>query len=504
MRSRAWFIALLLAGLLPALALMLAGLREPLHGEHVFRQAHVAGNVEKFVRDGLSLRPAAYNQDVPGALFDFPAYSWLVAAFCRATGAPPVPAARAASVLVFVLCLVALDAVWRAAGLRRAARLAGLLACAWAPLDLFYFQVPLPDGLALLLGLVSVVCWLRLERCARGPRRLAWLLALLASALLATLIKNPLYLPFALGLGCDRLARRGPRGLWTRELALLAAALVAAVVGFKLYSNAVNQTAGFLPREEAEAFFGTWQDRLRPRFWRALGQAFSTRVCPPATLALVLGGLAVTLWRPRARAGLRLGLLAGALVALALFFNRHREHAYYQLPFVPILAGFAGGLPALGLALARRRRSRALAALTAAAGLGLALLVARQGAAGLALMKANWQPLVAERGDWIAAQTRPDDFVVYVLGLRDDNWDPAPLYFARRDGFNLSRAQVGHARLAELHRRFAGRYARFLVYCPPVALPELEGRLARLGGRPIAEGVPGRIYRLEPAWLRPD
>lgn len=504
MRSRAWFPALLLAGLLPALALMLAGLGQPLHGEHVFRQAHVAGNVEKFVRDGLSLRPSAYNQDVPGALFEFPAYSWLVAAFCRATGAAPVPAARAASVLLFVLCLAVLDAVWRACGLRRPARLAGLLACAWAPLDLFYFQVPLPDGLALLLGLLSLLCWLRLERAAPGPRRLAWLLGLLASALLATLIKNPLYLPFAVGLGYDRLARRGPRGLWTRELGLLAVALAAAVVGFKLYSNAVNQTPGFLPREEAEAFFGTWRDRLRPRFWRALGGAFTTRVCPPATLALVLGGVAVTLWRPRARAGLRLGLLAGALVALGLFFNRHREHAYYQLPFVPILAGFAGGLPALGLALARRRRSRALAALTAAAGLGLALLAARQGAAGLALMQANWQPLVAERGDWIAAHSRPDDFVVYVLGLREDNWDPAPLYFARRDGFNLSRAQVGHDRLAELHRRFAGRYGRFLVYCPPVALEELDGRLTRLGAQPLADGSPGRLYRLEPAWLRPE
>ena len=504
MRSRAWFTALLLAGLLPALALMLAGLGQPLHGEHVFRQAHVAGNVEKFVRDGLSLRPSAYNQDVPGALFEFPAYSWLVAAFCRATGAAPVPAARGASVLLFVLGLAVLDAVWRACGLRRPARLAGLLACAWAPLDLFYFQVPLPDGLALLLGLLSLLCWLRLERAAPGLRRLAWLLGLLASALLATLIKNPLYLPFAVGLGCDRLARRGPRGLWTRELALLAVALAAAVVGFKLYSNAVNQTPGFLPREEAEAFFGTWRDRLRPRFWRALGGAFTTRVCPPATLALVLGGVAVTLWRPRARAGLRLGLLAGALVALGLFFNRHREHAYYQLPFVPILAGFAGGLPALGLALARRRHSRALAALTAAAGLALALLAARQGAAGLALMQANWQPLVAERGDWIAAHSRPDDFVVYVLGLREDNWDPAPLYFARRDGFNLSRTQVGHERLAELHRRFAGRYARFLVYCPPVALEELDGRLERLGAQPLADGAPGRLYRLEPAWLRPE
>lgn len=500
MRSRRLFLGLLVLGLTPALALMLRGLGEPLHGEHVFRQAHVAANVEKFARQGLSLRPAAYNQDVPGALFDFPAYSWTVAAVCRATGAPAVPAARAISILILVLCLATLDAVWRATGLPRLARLVGLLTCAWAPLDLFYFQVPLPDGLALLLALLSVLAWLKLERAGQaGP----WLLTLLACALLATLIKNPLYLPFALGLACDRLARRGPRGLW-REALLLGLALLVAVVGFKLYSNAVNRTAGFLPREEAEAFFGTLHDRLRPRYWRALVEAFTTRVCPPATLGLVAAGLVLSAWRPRARASLRLGLLAGSLATLALFFNRHREHSYYQLPFVPVLASFAGGAPALALALARRARSRRAAGLAAVASLALLALVAVQGASGLARMQSNWEPLVAERGAWIAAHSAENDFVVYVLGVREDNWDPAPLYFAQRDGHNLARSQVGHARLAELHRQFAGRYARFLVYCPPAALPELEGRLARLGAQVVADGQPGRLYRLEPAWLRPE
>jgi hypothetical protein len=119
-------------------------------------------------------------------------------------------------------------------------------------------------------------------------------------------------------------------------------------------------------------------------------------------------------------------------------------------------------------------------------------------------MKANWEPLVAERGAWIAAHSRQDDFVVYVLGLREDNWDPAPLYFARRHGQNLARSQVSYAHLAGLQRQFAGRYARFLLYCPPVALPELEPRLARLGAQVLADGEPGRLYRLEPAWLRPE
>ena len=124
---------------LPAFGLMLGGLGQPLHGEHVFRQTHVAGNIEKFLAHGISLRPETYNQDVPGALFDFPLYPWIVAALCRVSGSPPVPAARAVNVAVLALTLVTLAGLWRRTGALPAQRLFGLVFFAYAPLTLFYF-----------------------------------------------------------------------------------------------------------------------------------------------------------------------------------------------------------------------------------------------------------------------------------------------------------------------------------------------------------------------------
>jgi hypothetical protein len=94
--------------------------------------------------------------------------------------------------------------------------------------------------------------------------------------------------------------------------------------------------------------------------------------------------------------------------------------------------------------------------------------------------------------------------VVFVLGWREDNWEPSHLYFASRDGYNLARSAVTYARLAELQRRYAARYRRFLVYAPTFALPDVQERLTKLGAKLLAEDDrQGRLYQLEPAWLRP-
>ena len=62
------------------------------------------------------MRPETYNQDVPGALFDFPLYPWSVALVCRALGSPPVATARALNVAILALTLAVLAALWRATG----------------------------------------------------------------------------------------------------------------------------------------------------------------------------------------------------------------------------------------------------------------------------------------------------------------------------------------------------------------------------------------------------
>ena len=127
---------------LPPLLVMVARIHSPLRGHHLFRQAHVAANIDKYVGLGLSLVPRTWNLDVPFSLFDFPAYQLLVAELCRWFGLPALPAARAVNVLVFVLILLVYGLLLGRTRLPLAQRALALVLFAYAPINVFYLSSP--------------------------------------------------------------------------------------------------------------------------------------------------------------------------------------------------------------------------------------------------------------------------------------------------------------------------------------------------------------------------
>lgn len=491
---RAARVVLCLA-LLPPAAALVGELDEPLHGEHTFRQAHVAANVEKYVSDGLSLRPSAYNVDVPGALFDFPLYQLGVAALCRTTGLAPLPAARAVNVAVWAATLLSVAGLLRTLGAGAIERAFAVGLVAWSPLAAFYAPTPLVDPLAVWLSLLSLAGYLRWD--ARGGR--GALASMLLAGVLACLVKNPVYLPFLVALGVERLRRRGARALLAPGFVALVAACGLTVVLFKLYSNHVNQAGAFLAPDEAAAYFGTWADRLRRKYWRALAESLGDKVLPAAAGLTALLGLA---WggRPKSRQrSLGIGLACGVALTLLLFFGRHREHDYYQLACVVPAAVLAGRGLTRVLAAARLARARGRPAL---AWLGRAAPAAVL-VAGAVSAQATWRamgevPGAAElqaRGAWLQAHTRPGDFVAVVVGGDASNWDPSHLYFARRDGSNLAHAEVTPETLAVLRARFPG-YRRVLLYVPWTQRAATDERLRALDTRALESGEMGDLYEV--------
>lgn len=497
------FLALLLA-----LACLLLPLHAPLRGAHTFRQTHVAGNIEKYVAHGLSLRPATYNLDTPGQLYDFPLYQLAAAGLCRATGWPVLVVARALNVLGVLGVWLLAAALMRRAQMPASQRATTLVLLAWSPLLLFYGAVPHVDVLALALSMLSLACYLRWSdarlsnTAGRFDAPLNYALMLVAGVA-ATLIKNPVFLPFFVGMAWHRLRCRGPRALLTPAFAAFTAALLAAVVGFKLYANHVNGVAGFLAPEEAQAYFGPPGDRLRRKFWRPILEALGFEVLPACAALLAL--LALPSLRRRVRgphATLSVGLFGGVLAALLLFFNRHREHDYYQLPFVFPLALLAG--LTVQRVHVRARALRRHGWRVAPAALALALSVG----AAVALVSAAqrtwllWQGPpgeVTERGAFLQAHTRPDDFVAFVVGAQPGNWDPTHLYFAQRDGWNLARSEVTRATFAALRTRLAGRYRRLFVFVPWPSVEECAPELRALGARLAVDADVGQLYWLEPS-----
>jgi hypothetical protein len=479
--------------LLPAVLSMVRGLNAPVHGSHLFRQTHVAANIEKYVSHGLSLRPETYNVDVPFAVFDFPLYQLAVAAASRVLHAAPIPTARALNVLVLIAAAAAIRRILSRTGATTLSSLLTVAFFVYAPLTVVYGHAPFVDPLAVTLSLVSLAGFSSWEAGEESG-----FAVMLAAGVLSTVIKSPVYLPVFVAILWRRFRRGGPAALKAVPVIVFALAIAASVVGFRLYSDTVNDVHGLTAYERAaDEYFAAPAVRFRLEDWQSIAGVLIREVLSPIGVLLSAFGLARAL-RPRARRAfaLPIGLLLGSVLALLLFFQKHFDHDYYQLPFVFPLAFFAARgaylLVVAARAAERRRQLRWAAPVVLTI---TAVAVAATWLSGFRLLD-SWPSVWAEnRGAWLQLQTAPDDFVVYVLGAKD-NWNPAYLYFAHRDGCNLARGRVGRLELESIRARFGPRYHRLLVFCPPSPLPAAEAEVESLGARLLAEGRHGRLYEL--------
>ena len=282
--------------ILPAMVLMVSGLTAPIGGSHVFRQTHVAANIDEYVQEGLSLRPATYNRDLPLAAFDFPLYEFLVAGACRLLPLDPLVSARVASLLCWIAALLVLDRLLLGAGIRRSTRLATLALFAWSPLVLFYFQAPMVDDLAVLLSLVSLWGYVAMALQGGGPGALA---ALLLGAFLSTLIKSPVYLPVFLAILWHRSRSQGVRSLLRPDTVALTLTAGLAVVCFKAWWMLVNASHDVLTPFERRQYFGTLAERFSATAWHPVLSDLLALTANPVIAVLAVAG--ALLWLRRAR-----------------------------------------------------------------------------------------------------------------------------------------------------------------------------------------------------------
>jgi hypothetical protein len=324
---------------------------------------------------------------------------------------------------------------------------------------------------------------------------------MLATGVLATLMKNPVYLAFLSAQAWYLFSKRGMSGVLRPAFIAHAAAIATAVVAFKVFSNSVNGVEGLFAATEGEQYFGPLRDRLDESSWaRIFGVLTTQALTPVASVLAVIGAPFYWVRSKGPQRNVMTSLLVGAVVAGLVFFNRHTWHAYYQLPFVlPLSFLAASGIDALvelGKAIPNRL-SWAWATLLSAVVL-VSLFEAR---ASFFQRETNPTEWIAEQGRFIREEARPDDFVIYLLDTDDGrDWNPVFLYFAGRDGYNLTRARFGRRPdvLEGIRARFAPEYARVLVFCPAAMSPKFTERLEALGGKLYAAAPAGFLYELYP------
>lgn len=455
----------------------------------------MAANIDKYVANGLSLRPETYNADMPLSLFDFPAYQLLAAFVARGLRSNPLVTARLLNVALFAGCLALLGSLLRATGARWPLRMLTLVFFACAPLNLFYFQAPMADPLAVTLALVSLWAYVRWASVPEGGAKGSAAL-MIGAGVLSALVKNPVYLPVLLAILWHRLRRHGWRSLVSPMVVALWGLCGLAVVAFKLYSNAVNDAPALLATWEIEGYFGPPGTRLQPAHWTPIFETLANLGPGPLALLLAAAGVLLYLRRARSRwADVYTGLWLGSALTVVLFFSRHQVHDYYQLPCLFPLAFFAAYALHLGLLLGRRRRGTAQALAVVAFGAVLAntLVSAHSGLEAMS-ESAAW---VLSRGSWIASHTGAHDFVIYLVGP-EGTWNPAYLYFAKRDGINLARTSAKPELLAGLLARFGPGHRQVVVFSSD---REANSELAGLGLACVASGRARALYRVPASLL---
>ena len=466
--------------LVVAVGLAATRVSNPLLGEHTFRQSMVASNIEAFVAKGNSLVPALPNKDHSTTLFDFPFYQWLAAAVGKLTGLSAAESGRIVNLALFALTFLLLDDVMARTSVTAPQRMFSLALFAFAPLTLFDYSALFPDVLAIALSIASLGAYLRSEEATRPARRYGWFLAVIGFSVTCLFIKNPVYLPVMSAIVVQRWASKGWRSVCSRDLVLLGTTSVATIITFKIVSAHINGSELFAAWERYW-FFSNWADRTAPDHYVVLAKWIGSRILNPLTLVCAAGGVGLLWHSHHPYRGLYVGWLGGCLLVTAIFFNLHWRHDYYLLPFVFPLAFPVGYL--LGSLWDKLQRSESTRTLRV---VGLLALAAVSGVFSWTyyqkMTPAPIEPL--ENGRWIQSHTGKGDFVIYVLAQY--TWAPTYLYFAKRDGFNLSVANLSLSHVEEIRRTYGSKYRTLYLYVPH----ELEDQV---GAMPALHAV--RIVR---------
>lgn len=466
----------LLKGAVLAVSLLsfLPGIHLPIEGEHYFRQTHVAANIEKYISKGISLHPSTFNFDAPIAFFDFPLYEIGVASLSRILGAPSLEVSRILNLFLFALSFFACDRLMDKTRVRPLASGFTLFFFALAPLNLFYVGTPLPDTLAVSASLGSLLAFVSWDQGGSTFSFLAFVLL----GVVSTIVKSPIYLPVAIAVLVYKLGTKGRTGVREPGILVWAALILASVVGFKALSNTVNQISGVLGPDEAGQYFGDLSERRDPWYWTSILRNLMKTANPLAASLGLLGGLFFAFRSRRPYFHLYLGLLLGSFLTVFIFFSRFTFHDYYHLPLVFPLAFFAGDF-------VDRLRPFLRESLPKWGVVGLLLLLLCTSAllsrSRLKSFSSGTKPgqtthgLVAA-GDYLQNHTAARDFIVYVIDDHE-NWNPAYLYFARRDGLNLQVHHVSHRSLQRIWDTHGAGYSHYFLYCPQEFLPLCGGRL---------------------------
>jgi hypothetical protein len=213
---------------------------------------------------------------------------------------------------------------------------------AFAPLNVFAGRSFMPDVPSLSLGIIGLCFFLRWVRDPKPASlylsAIAISLSILIKATSVVIAAPLLYLALAEGadLGPARPCYAQESRSRRQRLQLLVFAAIAVVPSVAWYWHAHQIAESYYPHH----FFGAGGVRLESFSWYCeIAQQTATSSLTPLLAIMALIGLSVA---PRGKYGCLFDWWLVAMVLFVVAVGYGNRHPWYQLPFVPIAAAFAG------------------------------------------------------------------------------------------------------------------------------------------------------------------
>jgi len=369
---------------------------------------------------------------------------------------------------------------------------------AFAPLNVFAGRSFMPDAPSLSLGIIGLYLFLRWVRDAKPVSfylsAIAISLSILVKATSIIVVVPLLCLAVAEAPDFDFAKPCSVRGSRSRcrRLPLLTFAAIAVLPSVAWYWHAYQIAGRFYPNH----FFGAGGVRVESLSWYwEIAQETATSNLTPLLTILALIGLFVA---PRGKFGRLFDWWLVAMVLFVVAAGYGNRHPWYQLPFVPIAAAFAGA----ACNFLRSKISSRVVAVT------LSILLATAFAIQAFLYVQPLYESSAEQHRYAGLEldrsTASDALVIAV-----DNGNPAIFYYAKRKGWHFleqngiygGNPKDGQQAISDLERlRHEG--ATHLVFITDTfwwlkSYPELTRHLSETAT--LVEVTPQfRIYKLSP------
>ncbi len=458
-------------------------------GPHVWRQTQTLQTVDSFVEEDFCILNPRHLERGSGdgiARLEFPLYQWVVAAFGKIVG-NTVLLSRLLSFLIACCAVWGLHALVLAWSGDRLQALIAAYAMYFSPVVYYYSVTPLPDMLALAVGVWSLAMLMR----AQGLNATKWWACGMALAGLATLLKLP-YAVFVTGALLAAILQWRREDYSLRLLLKLVALIAICCLPAAAWYAWVMPTWG-----SSGATGGLFTASWEGVDWRAIVSYQITQMYPRTLMSIVF--LPIFLWgclqlwrgaratRDRDRAWLLLAVCA-AMLLFSIYELRviSTFHDYYLLPMVPFLAiAIAAG----GSHLLQQRRWALVGWMALILLLGAPLMTYRR-------IHPRWQPDQAEFNRDLAIYQSalrvavPDDALV-VAG--PDVSHNIFLYYIHKKGWTWDANQPLDASKLQAWRDAGAKY----FYCDD---RNVDGHPAiqALLGPPIGSWGTVRVYALIP------